>query len=193
MNIIEIIAIILLIICLAFIIKPYIFDDYMPLKGSRIILGDDNYPNLFLFLPDKKLGGVGIAIFDKNWRDYVGNTTYDKLKDDLKNPKMYNFDKMSKNDFVKEFGTVLKNNNKDPLKTYFQYRSFAFSQLYKEDLDISKDEFERNYSDDFKELGYNSSDVLDLLLEFKKRHIDASKMNKDEVIKKLNDFIKKSN
>lgn len=169
MEIIEIVAIILVIAVVAFCVKSYFFatseifyDTYM--KGSRIMVDDiDHYPCLFLFITNKKNNELVAGVFDKDFHDYVGNPSRQELLDQLNLPNVYNFDEMNEDEFVQKFGDKLIENNKNPKEVYYHYRMFSIGQLYGYDLDISKDEFINRFGDDIKEVGLNSSDVYDQL------------------------------
>lgn len=165
MENLNVFIVIIIMFVVAYFAKLYLFGNKNILantknltKGSRIIVLD-GYPNLMLFLTinDK----LGVGIFDKDFKDYVGNPTKEELVKQLNQNNVYDFDKMNVKDFVKQFGKKLGDDKATEL--YYKYRSFSIGQLYGIDMDISKKEFIHNFGNDIQEMGMNSSDVYDKL------------------------------
>lgn len=149
------------------------FTNDLPQKGSRIILSNDNYPQLLLFFINDGKNRIMkyaksetiVAVFDKNMKDYIGTLTKSELVKMLNKPTVYNFDDMNNNEFVKLFEKVLRENGKDPSELYNIYRSFSVNQLYSYDLNITKDEFINRYGNDIRHTNFDPNYVYDKLKE----------------------------
>jgi hypothetical protein len=115
-------------------------------KGMYIWIGDDKYPNLMLVLGDT------LGIFDKNFTDYIGKPTYELIN----GPNTYNFENMSKDDFISTFGKALEDFKKNPEDIYYKYRSFSIQQItvYEQSINTSmtKEDFVKKYESFYDEL-----------------------------------------
>lgn len=126
-------------------------------KGSYIVMDDNDktYPNLMIVLSNKKV--ITAGIFDKDFKDYVGNPTYEQLQVQLAEPNVFNFDEMTENEFIKKFGSIHE-------ELYLKYRAFSIGQMYMGDqMDISKEEFVKKYEDDLKKMNVDAGDTYDKL------------------------------
>lgn len=119
-------------------------------KGMYIWIGDDNYPNLVIVLPET------MGIFDKNMTDFIGKPT----REFLNSARVYNLENMKKDEFIAKFGKDLEDFNKNPESTYYYYKTFAINQLYY-DLDISREEFDDKYGDFIKDFIKHYKNNLD--------------------------------
>lgn len=95
---------------------------------------------------------ITIGIFDKHFTDYIGNPTHEELQKQLNDPNVYEFDHMTKQEFLSKFGKKLEDDNVDPLNLYYKYKGFGINQLYGYDFDISKNEFIKKYGQDIKDM-----------------------------------------
>lgn len=129
-------------------------------KGMYVLVDNKKYPNLMIFLTEAD-DKITVGIFDKNFTDYIGNPTREELQKQLDDPNVYEFDHMTKQEFVSKFGKDLGDDNVDPLKLYYKYKGFGINQMYGYDMDISKNEFIRKYGEDIKDMGESVDDVYD--------------------------------
>jgi hypothetical protein len=136
----------LTILCIAVSIIYFYKSKKITDKGMFIWVGDDKYPNLMLVVGDT------LGIFDINFTDYIGKPSYEMLN----GKNTYNFENMSKDEFITKFGKVLEDFKKNPEDIYYKYKTFAIQQItfYEKSINksMTKEEFIKKYENYYNEL-----------------------------------------
>lgn len=148
------IVIAIIVIVFLFFMLNYNNDKKYKNKGMYILVDENGYPNLYIYIIYNGL--ITVGIFDKNFTYYIGHPTMQKLNYELSQPTMFDLTKINKTTFINKFKNSLEKENKNPFDTYFKYKLFAMNQLYSGKMDITEKEFIDMFDQDLSQLNINS-------------------------------------